>query len=349
MLNLHTKRTLFLQVKDIYSSKSASSKLLGCATFLCTLTNKTENQKRLSSSLVRKTSLVDCALRLGGTTAFVGGGIFYYNTSCRSLAKSSESPKDNIVITTPRSISSVELDNIIKNKEITLYQYEACPFCSKVRSFMDYNDIPYHIIEVNPMKKKALEKISPEYKKVPVIQIGDQILHDSTEIINFFCQSKGIELTQDDSQWRRWIAKDMLYLLSPNMYRTFSESIQAFDYITEISNFSTIEKLQVKYGGALIMYLVAKKNKNAHNLTDVRESLYKVIDVWVKDAVGAKQFVGGSSPSIADIEMFGIIRAVRPLEATWNDLASNTGISEWFSRMEKAVGETSRLDVQRFV
>lgn len=28
-------------------------------------------------------------------------------------------------------------------KEIVLYQYEVCPFCCKVKAFLDYNNIPY--------------------------------------------------------------------------------------------------------------------------------------------------------------------------------------------------------------
>merc|ERR1711907_310301 len=64
---------------------------------------------------------------------------------------------------------------------LTLYQYSVCPFCNKLRAFLDYHQLPYSIIEVNPMSKKELE--FSEYKKVPVVLMGGEQLNDSGEII----------------------------------------------------------------------------------------------------------------------------------------------------------------------
>ena len=49
----------------------------------------------------------------------------------------------------------------------TLYQYATCPFCCKVRSFLDYYGIDYDIVEVNPVSRKEI-KFS-EYRKVPFL------------------------------------------------------------------------------------------------------------------------------------------------------------------------------------
>ncbi|KAE9588266.1 hypothetical protein Lal_00002755 [Lupinus albus] len=40
---------------------------------------------------------------------------------------------------------------------VVLYQYEACPFCNKVKAFLDYYDIPYKVVEVNPLSKKEIK------------------------------------------------------------------------------------------------------------------------------------------------------------------------------------------------
>ena len=55
------------------------------------------------------------------------------------------------------------------NVKITLFQYQSCPFCCKVRSFLDYYGLPYDVIEVNPVLRQQLKIF--EYKKVPTLVI----------------------------------------------------------------------------------------------------------------------------------------------------------------------------------
>ena len=52
---------------------------------------------------------------------------------------------------------------------ITLYQFASCPFCNKVRTFLDYYGMKYKIVEVDPIFKKEI-KFS-EYRKVPIVVI----------------------------------------------------------------------------------------------------------------------------------------------------------------------------------
>lgn len=55
---------------------------------------------------------------------------------------------------------------------ITLYEYPACPFCSKVRAFLNYHNIQYHAVGVNPVSRQEI-KFS-ENKKVPFILADGQ-------------------------------------------------------------------------------------------------------------------------------------------------------------------------------
>ncbi|XP_020245727.1 prostaglandin E synthase 2-like isoform X2 [Asparagus officinalis] len=65
-------------------------------------------------------------------------------------------------------------------KDVVLYQYEACPFCNKVRAFLDYHDIPYKIVEVNPLSKKEIKW--SDYQKVPILVVDGQQMIDSSGI-----------------------------------------------------------------------------------------------------------------------------------------------------------------------
>ncbi|XP_075691237.1 prostaglandin E synthase 2 [Rhinoderma darwinii] len=81
---------------------------------------------------------------------------------------------------------------------LTLYQYKTCPFCSKVRAFLDYHQLPYEIVEVNPVLRKEI-KFS-NYRKVPILIAGADSslqLNDSSVIISamktFLLSRKSLE------------------------------------------------------------------------------------------------------------------------------------------------------------
>ncbi|KAF4668123.1 Prostaglandin E synthase 2 [Perkinsus olseni] len=53
--------------------------------------------------------------------------------------------------------------------KISLYQYESCPFCRKVRGVLDYHRLPYKLVEVHPLTKAETKSFAPDYKKVPLV------------------------------------------------------------------------------------------------------------------------------------------------------------------------------------
>jgi len=71
--------------------------------------------------------------------------------------------------------------------KITLYQYQTCPFCCKVRAFLDYSGFNYNVVEVNSVTRTQTKWT--DYRKVPfvVIEMNNQEflqLKDSTMIIS---------------------------------------------------------------------------------------------------------------------------------------------------------------------
>ncbi|KAF8034292.1 hypothetical protein BT93_C0551 [Corymbia citriodora subsp. variegata] len=192
-------------------------------------------------------------------------------------------------------------------KEVVLYQYEACPFCNKVKAFLDYYDIPYKVVEVNPISKKEIKW--SDYKKVPILMVDGEQLVDSSDIIDklggkILPGKSAKPATEDDDdeekKWRRWVDNHLVHVLSPNIYRNTSEALESFDYITSNGNFSFTEKITVKYAGAAAMYFVSKNLKKKYNITDERAALYDAAETWV-DALNGREFLGGSKPNLADL------------------------------------------------
>mmetsp|Transcript_11269 Transcript_11269/g.47012 ORF Transcript_11269/g.47012 Transcript_11269/m.47012 type:complete len:154 (-) Transcript_11269:1324-1785(-) len=149
--------------------------------------------------------------------------------------------------------------------------------------------------------------------------------------------------TEEEKKWLFWLDDYFVHLLPPNIYRTATESMQTFDYLTTEGNFSWLVRETSRYSGAVIMYLVAKKLQKKYNIGDPREDLYGAVTSWT-ETVNEKgtNFLGGSEPNVADLAVFGVLRSLLNFD-TFNDLMANTELRPWYERMEIAVGEPSRL------
>ncbi|XP_047325914.1 prostaglandin E synthase 2-like [Impatiens glandulifera] len=227
-------------------------------------------------------------------------------------------------------------------KDVVLYQYEACPFCNKVKAFLDYHGIAYKIVEVNPMSKKEIKW--SDYKKVPVLLVDGEQMNDSSAIIdNLFKkihqEEDGALQNEEERKWRGWVDNHLVHVLSPNIYRSASEALESFDYITTHGNFSFSERIIAKYGGAAAMYFVSKKLKKRHNITDERKALYDAAETWV-EALNDRQFLGGAKPNLADLSVYGVLRPIRYL-TSGKDMVENTRIGEWYARMERLVKKSA--------
>lgn len=232
--------------------------------------------------------------------------------------------------------------------EVTIYQYDVCPFCNKVRAFLDLHKIPYNIVEVNPLFKNELKW--SEYKKVPVVTIGDEQLNDSSaimlEMLNRIAPkkagSKPTPAEEEEAKWLGWVDSRFVHVITPNIYNTPAEALQAFDYITTRGNFNFFEREAARYVGAVMMYAISKfVLKKKHNIVEERPALYEAVNEFVA-AVGTRDFLGGKKPNLADTAVFGVLRAVKTME-TWKDTMDNTDVKPWYSRMETLVGESTEI------
>lgn len=64
---------------------------------------------------------------------------------------------------------------------------------------------------------------------------------------------------------------------------------------------------------------------------DLREILYADCNAFV-DAMGSSDFLGGSAPNLADLAVFGVLRAVEGTP-TFEDTIKHSRVSSWYQRM----------------
>ncbi|XP_074604932.1 prostaglandin E synthase Su(P) isoform X2 [Brevipalpus obovatus] len=60
----------------------------------------------------------------------------------------------------------------LSDMEFNIYQYQSCPFCSKVRAYMDYYGLTYNVIEVDPVLRQQTR--FSKYRKVPILLVDQK-------------------------------------------------------------------------------------------------------------------------------------------------------------------------------
>ncbi len=90
------------------------------------------------------------------------------------------------------------------------------------------------------------------------------------------------------------------------------------------------------------MWRVGKKMPEKYGIEgDLRAALYQEVDLFVH-ALNGREFMGGSKPNLADLAVFGVLRAVQGTP-TYTDVLAHTGVGPWLMRMTVAVGDSSRM------
>ncbi|KAL0583050.1 hypothetical protein ABG067_007016 [Albugo candida] len=188
---------------------------------------------------------------------------------------------------------------------IRLYQFAPCPYCCKVRAILDYYKVPYEIVEVNPVTKKELKDITT-YRKVPVCQIEGDIVTGSSVIVNQIAsrvRSQTGTIDGTETEWCHWVDTILIPLLPLNIYRSFSEACDAFEYCLTEGNFTPLERQVSKYFGAIVMYGVSKRKKKTKGIQEERQALYDAVNEWIR-ALDDHAFLGGDTPNLADLSVF---------------------------------------------
>lgn len=152
--------------------------------------------------------------------------------------------------------------------------------------------------------------------------------------------------SQDDQiklerKWRKWVEKYVLHTIAPNLYRNWTESLQSTQHFIDISpKFGgTWTGSTIVYSGGAVMKVIGGIVKKRYNISaDPREDLYNHCNYWVKNIPKDSRLMSGTeTPSIADIELFGILAT---LEGTpvWADLLKNSKIIQrWYTPLKKLI------------
>jgi len=222
----------------------------------------------------------------------------------------------------------------------TLYQFELCPFCHKVRAALEAKGIPFKSVEVNPMTRKELPELESNVRrKVPVLAIDGGLYADSTTILNHL-EEVGSSLTPADpvkkeksDQIEQWVDDDLAQVLPAVIYGKWRDAARAARVIARTSNFGFMQNAMVRGGGSLIMHQVAKKITARRGGGDPTEMLNAEMDRF-EDWLGEQNFVCGDDVSLGDVAVHGCLTCIQDFPA-FEQIMSRERVAAWFERVAK--------------
>lgn len=226
----------------------------------------------------------------------------------------------------------------IKTNKIQIYQYLICPFCNRVKSYLDYSNIDYEVIEVNPLTKSEIN-FPVKSKKVPIAIINGNVIEDSSNIITEIRKlnpSSSLLFTEDTDQWLEWSEKKLAVMLYPNITRSFKESWECFGYAENVKTWNLFSRYLVRTSGPLFMSLANSKIKKKYNIIDERKELHEILQVWC-NALNGKKYLHGDSITMPDLLVFGVLKSIEGLQ-TFNEIMLESIILKtWYDHVNKSL------------
>jgi len=220
----------------------------------------------------------------------------------------------------------------------TIYCFETCPFCFKVKALLGSRGIKYSKVEVDPTFKTQLKW--SDWEKVPIfVDIDGTQVNDSNYILHYIDSNDSDSFPKlgEDPEQDRWMDFSNQILgksIVAVIYTSYRTSVQALDYVTRVDKFSFGSRLINKWLGGFIMRMVGKSRAKMFD-RQPRENLQYQLDVMSEAIRG--DFFGKDEPNGADYANFGILRSMQGLNG-FDIVENHNVVSGWYRRMQKHSG-----------
>eukprot|EP00948_MAST-09A_sp_MAST-9A-sp1_P001081 g1081.t1 len=228
---------------------------------------------------------------------------------------------------------------------------------------MQRNNIPYETVEVNPLSKDELKLIDPErkFKTVPVAIIPNgavidsldslsptnstpALMNESRDIIatltNHSLYGKdsrisegqamtymsGIPETEEEKLLIEYAYKELVNLITVNLYSSFSDSWATFEYIADHPSWSMATQSSIRIGGTVLMRFVASRMKKKYNIPDnERDALVNALKDFINNKAGKSE--------LADTVVYGMLSAMRGVGSS--SIAIEEVAGRWIDSMKQ--------------
>lgn len=234
-------------------------------------------------------------------------------------------------------IQPVKVPERVVDGKPTLYCFETCPFCWKVRALLGWKGVDFSKVEVDPMKKGELKW--SDWKAVPVyVEADGTQVNDSNDILHWVNEThpggSTFPRASADAKQDEWMAFSNAILgksIVAVIYATYRSSRDALRYVTSVDKFSGWQKWQAIWLGGIIMRLVGKSRAKMFERPP-RENMTHQLN-QLASGMGDAAFFGGEEPNGADFANYGILRAMQGLRG-FDLVQAHEAIWPWYGRMQ---------------
>ena len=204
---------------------------------------------------------------------------------------------------------------------ITLYQFNSCPFCWKVKAFLKYTNIPYDVVEVTPFGMKELD--FTDHKKVPVLKDDAEIVVESSTIVRYLNDKYAhLPVNPQDEVWQAWVDNTLVHYLPPLIHPNIGKSFQNLGLVMTSGKDGTVKRFFVR--------LVANKMKLKHNIQNPAAEFQTALAHWVDNGLVGKDFYAGEQPGLVDTSVFGVLRSAQGMGILEAAATTNPAFGRWY-------------------
>ncbi len=220
-----------------------------------------------------------------------------------------------------------------------LYMLESCPFCWKVRGLVEYLNIPYDAISINPRKAKKLLPSAPEWTKTPVwVDEDTSVIVDSTPIMIHIDEkyNQGNLWNSDDIQrrdeWKEWVDTRLSKATVPILYGSLLSAFTTTLRVSKMEKFGFFSRRIYAWAGFIVMWGFIARKRVKSDGRKPKKLWHDLLDEFTQ-AFDNKPFFGGEKPDMIDFLAYGYVSSISPFSQFKHIEEHQPGIS-WFQRMK---------------
>lgn len=220
---------------------------------------------------------------------------------------------------------------------LTLYQFNSCPFCWKVKAFLNYTKTPYEVVEVTPFGMKELD--FTDHKKVPVLKDDAEILVESGAIVRYLNHKYAhLPVNPQDEAWQAWVDNTLVHYLPPLIHPNIGKSFQNLGLVMTNGKDGAVKRFLVRLVGAMVMPRVANKMKLKHNIQNPAAEFQTALAHWVDNGLAGKDFYAGEQPGLVDTSVFGVLRSAQGMGILEAAAVTNPAFGRWYEACRGVMG-----------
>lgn len=222
--------------------------------------------------------------------------------------------------------------------ERILYQFTLSPFSIKVRKILDYKRLAYTTVDINPLRRAAVRRISGQ-NRVPVLVDGSSVISDSTRIAEYLERMH----PQPPVFPREATERARVTMLEDWSDETFAMDLIPFKIFTG----DNAKRMVVQskgfypprwyYGllfrlGPMELRRLTGWRRRGRSLTELRTDYERDLDRL--DRLAADHaFLTGDAPTVFDFAVWGLLRTMEGLEGE-ELLAARPRLAAWYAAVK---------------